>query len=119
MGSCEASSLRLAVSDGGMPSCHTWHLLFALAQRTPIREDLSHETSAEWSGNLSRLSYCRPAWPQTSASPMTPSPSTPSATSAPMGSMGSHMRSHRVKARHHATRHGKGRAGSSDNVANQ
>jgi len=64
------------------------------------------------------LVIAAPAWAQTSASPMTP-PSAPSATSTPMGSMGSHMRSHRVKARHHATRHGKGRAGSSDNVANQ
>src|SRR5262249_32192160 len=60
-----------------------------------------------------------PVWAQTSASPMTPSSSAPSATSAPMGSMGSHMRSHRVKARHHATRRGKGSARSSDNIANQ
>ena len=65
------------------------------------------------------LVIAAPAWAQTSASPMTPSPSAPSATSAPMGSMGSHMRSHRVKARHHAARHGKARAGSSDNIANQ
>jgi hypothetical protein len=64
------------------------------------------------------LAIAAPAWAQTSASPMTPSPSAPSATAAPMGSMGSHMRSHRVKARHHrATRRGIAR--SSDNMANQ
>jgi len=40
-----------------MPSCHTWHPLFALAQRTPIREDLSHETSVEWDSDRSRLGY--------------------------------------------------------------
>jgi hypothetical protein len=61
------------------------------------------------------LAIAAPAWAQTSASSMTPSPSAPSATSVPTGS---HMRSHRVKARHHrATRHGSAR--SSDNVANQ
>jgi hypothetical protein len=59
-----------------------------------------------------------PVWAQTSATPMTPSPSAPSASSVPMGSMGSHMHSHRVKARHHrATR--RGSAGASDNMANQ
>jgi len=58
-----------------------------------------------------------PVWAQ-SATPMTPSPSAPSASSVPVGSMGSHVRSHRVKARHHrATR--RGSAGASDNVANQ
>ena len=60
------------------------------------------------------LVIAAPVW----AAPMTPSPSAPSATSAPMGSTGSHMRSHRVKARHHhATQRGSARA--SDNMANQ
>src|ERR1700746_3073126 len=67
----------------------------------------------------SALVIAAPVWAQTSAAPMPPSPSAPSATSAPMKSMGSHMRSHRVRARHHAARHGKGRARSSDNIANQ
>jgi hypothetical protein len=60
-----------------------------------------------------------PVWAQTSGAPMAASPGAPSATSAPMGSMGSHMRSHRVRARHHATRHGKASARSSGDVANQ
>jgi hypothetical protein len=64
------------------------------------------------------LAIVAPVWAQTSATPMTPSPSAPSATSAPMSSMGSHMRSHPVKARHHhATQRGSARA--SDNMANQ
>ena len=63
------------------------------------------------------LVVAAPVWAQTSATPMKPS-AAPSTASAPMGSTGSHMRSHRVKARHHhATRRGSGRA--SDNMANQ
>jgi hypothetical protein len=63
------------------------------------------------------LVIAAPVWAQT-AVPMTPSSSAPSATSAPIGSMGSHMRSHPVKARRHqATRRGSARG--SDNIANQ
>ena len=50
---------------------------------------------------------------------MAASPSAPSATSAPMAATGSHTRSHRVRARHHATRRGKARVSASDQVANQ
>src|SRR3954453_7754153 len=60
------------------------------------------------------LVIAAPVWAQTSATPMKPS-AAPSTASAPMGS---HMRSHGVKARHHhATR--RGSASASDNVAGQ
>jgi hypothetical protein len=63
------------------------------------------------------LVIAAPVWAQTSATPMKPS-AAPSAASAPMGSTGSHMRSHPVKARHHhATR--RGSASPSDNMAGQ
>ena len=63
------------------------------------------------------LVIAAPVWAQTSATPMKPS-AAPSTASAPMGSKGSHMRSHRVKARrHHATR--RGGASPSDNMAGQ
>jgi hypothetical protein len=62
------------------------------------------------------LIIAAPVWAQTSAIPMRPS-AAPSATSAPNDTMGSHMRIHRVKARHHARRRGSARA--SDNMANQ
>ena len=61
------------------------------------------------------LVIAAPAWAQMSAAPMKPAPA--SGASAQSETMGSHM--HRVKARHHATRRGKGSARSSDNIANQ
>jgi hypothetical protein len=63
------------------------------------------------------LVIAAPVWAQTSTTPMKPS-AAPSAASAPMGSKGSHMRSHPVKARHHhATR--RGSASPNDNMAGQ
>jgi hypothetical protein len=63
------------------------------------------------------LVIAAPVWAQTSATPMKPPPAA-SAASAPSGTMGTHVRSHRVKARHrHATRRGSARA--SDNMAGQ
>jgi hypothetical protein len=62
------------------------------------------------------LVIAAPVWAQTSAIPRPPA--APTAASAPNDTMGSHMRIHRVKARHrHATRRGSARA--SDNMANQ
>jgi hypothetical protein len=63
------------------------------------------------------LVIAAPVWAQTSAIPMRPS-AAPTAVSAPNDTMGSHMRIHRVKARHrHATR--RGSASPSDNMAGQ
>jgi hypothetical protein len=63
------------------------------------------------------LVIAAPVWAQTSAIPVRPA-AAPTAASAPNDTMGSHMRIHRVKARHrHATRRGSARP--SDNMAGQ
>jgi hypothetical protein len=92
-------------------------LLVLLQKQVPIARIKAMKYVLSGTAVAAALVIAAPVWAQTAA-PMTPSPSAPSATSAPMGSMGSHMRSHRVKARHHhATR--RGSASASDNVANQ
>lgn len=98
-----------------------WQLgsLPGMPQRRSNPEDQTMKHLLSGTAIAAALVIAAPVWGQTSGTRMAPSSGAPAATSAPMGSMGSHMRSHRVRARHHATRRGKARMSSSDEVANQ
>jgi hypothetical protein len=109
--------LCLAAPERG---CRAWQpasLLVPPQKQVPIARIKAMKYVLSGTAIAAALVIAAPVWAQTAA-PRTPPASAPSATSAPMGSMGSHTRSHRVKARrHHATR--RGGAGASDNIANQ
>ena len=111
--------MRLAGSEWGNADRGSSASLLAMPQRRCNPEDQTMKYLLSGTAIAAALVIAVPVWGQTSGTRMAPSSGAPSATSAPMGSMGSHMRSHRVKARHHATRHGKARMSASDEVANQ
>src|SRR3984893_13698797 len=112
-----SSSVPCSSQEGDVGAWQPASLLVSPQKQVPIARIKAMKYVLSGTAIAAALVIAAPVWAQTAA-PMTPSPSVPSATSAPMGSAGSHMRSHRVKARHHhVTR--RGSAGASDNIANQ
>ena len=112
-----SSSVPCSSQEGDVGAWQPASLLVSPQKQVPIARIKAMKYVLSGTAIAAALVIAAPVWAQTAA-PMTPSPSVPSATSAPMGSTGSHMRSHRVKARHHhATQRGSARA--SDNMANQ
>ena len=101
-----------------VPGVAARHPFLVQPQNRFNREDQAMKHVLSGTAIAVALVIAGPVWGQKSGAPMTPSSGAPSATSAPMTSMGSHARSH-LRARRHATRHGRGGTSASDNVANQ